>query len=137
HVLTPNHQCRIIDFTPDRPFLRTEAGEVTDENRHLPRSRWIKSLGEDDKLVEWLKPKQRPSYTSKEQFDALPKSIVVRELRRRVWREELGAWTELVIVTTLLDAQADPAGKLVELRMRRWTADVNLRHLKTSMGLEV
>lgn len=135
HALMPNHQCRIVDFTPNRPFVRTE--EVTDENRHLPRSRWIKSLGEDDQLVEWYKPQNAPKYMSQEQFDALPRSIVVRELRRRVWREELNGWTELVIVTTLVDPELDPAEKLVELRLRRWTVEVNLRHLKTTMGLEV
>src|SRR5438477_3367407 len=135
HGLMPNHQCRIVDFTPNRPFVRTE--EVTDETRDLPRSRWIKSLGEDDQLVEWFKPKNVPKYMSKQEYAALPQSIIVRELRRRVWREESNSWTELVIVTTLLDPVAYPADKLVELRMRRWTVEVNLRHLKTTMGMEV
>lgn len=135
HGLMPNHQRRIVDFTPRRPFVGPE--EVTDQNRHLPRSRWVRSLGADDQLVEWFKPGQRPAYLSKEEFDTLPESIVVRELRRRVWRAERACWTELVIVTTLLDAGAYPAGTLVDLRLQRWTVEVNLRHLKTTMGLEV
>lgn len=138
HGLMPNHQRRIVDFTPHRPFL--PESEADEESAGLPRSRWIKSLGKEgkeDQLVEWFKPKQRPKYMTREEHDALPKSIVVRELRRRVYRPELNQWVELVIVTTLLDEQAYPAEKLIELRLRRWQVEVNLRHLKTTMGADV
>lgn len=135
HGLMPNHQCRIIDFTPNRPFVRDE--QADEQTKGLPRSRWIKSLGTDDQLVEGFKPKARPKHMSKAQYDALPDSILVRELRRRVYRPELNEWVELIIVTTLLDEKTYPAEKLVELRLRRWQVEVNLRHLKTTMGLEV
>lgn len=135
HGLMPNHQRRIIDFTPHRPFVRLE--QVDEQGKGLPRSRWIKSLGHDDQLVEWFKPTTRPTYMSKEQYDALPESIIVRELRRRVYRAELERWVELTIVTTLLDETIYPADKLVELRLRRWQVEVNLKHLKTTMGLDV
>jgi hypothetical protein len=135
HGLMPIHQCRIVDFTPGRPWVRQK--EVTDETADLPRSRWIRSLGTEDQLVEWFKPKACPKQMSKEQYAALPDSIIVRELRRRVYRPELQSWVELVLVTTLLDEKTYPAGKLVELRLRRWQVEVNLRHLKTTMGLDV
>ncbi len=135
HGLMPNHQCRIIDFTPHRPFVHLE--KVDEQSKGLPRSRWIKSLGQDDQLVEWFKPGIRPKYMSKEQYKALPESIIVRELRRRVYRPELDSWVELTIVTTLLDETIYPAAKLVELRLRRWQVEVNLKHLKTTMGMEV
>ena len=135
HGLMPNHQRRIVDFAPRRPFV--PEAKADEASAGLPRSRWIKSLGKEDQLVEWFKPKQRPKYMSPEQYDALPESIIVRELRRRVYRPELESWVELVIVTTLLDKQAWPAEKLVELRLRRWQVEVNLRHLKTTMGADV
>jgi hypothetical protein len=135
HGLMPMHQGRIADFVPGRPFVRQQ--EVEDATRHLPRSRWIRSLGRDDQLVEWFKPKTGPRQMSKEQYAALPDSIIVRELRRRVYRPELASWVELVIVTTLRDETIYPAAKLVELRLRRWQVEVNLRHLKTTMGLDV
>jgi hypothetical protein len=135
HGLMPLHQCRIADFTPHRPYVRQQ--EVEDDTAHLPRSRWIKSLGSEDQLVEWFKPKSRPKHISKQEYDRLPDSIIVRELRRRVYRPELDSWVELIIVTTLLDEQIYPAAKLVELRLRRWQVEVNLRHLKTTMGLQV
>jgi len=135
HGLMPMHQCRIVDFTPDRPWVRQE--EVTDQTADLPRSRWIRSLGREDQLVEWFKPMTRPTQMSKEQYAALPDSIILRELRRRVYRPELKSWVELVIVTTLLDENIYPARKLVELRLRRWQVEVNLKHLKTTMGMDV
>jgi len=135
HGLMPAHQGRIIDFTPHRPFVMP--GKIDDQSKGLPRSRWIKSLGKEDQLVEWFKPPNRPKYMSKEQYKSLPKSIVLRELRRSVYRPELNSWVELTIVTTLLDDQNYPPDKLVELRLRRWQVEVDLRHLKTTMGLEV
>jgi hypothetical protein len=133
HGLMPNHQQRIVDFTPNRPYVGPGRKAV----KGLPRSRWIKSLGDDDQLVEWFKPPRCPTYMSREQYEALPESITVREIRRRVRHPGLGCWVELMIVTTLLDEKAYPAQKLVDLRLRRWQVEVNLRHLKTTMGLEV
>jgi Transposase DDE domain len=135
HGLMPNHQQRIVDFTPNRLFVMP--GKADEQSKGLPRSRWIKSLGPDDQLVEWFKPPNRPKYMTKEQYKQLPDSIVVRELRRRVYRPELNQWVELEIVTTLLDDQKYPADKLVELRLRRWQVEVDLRHLKTTMGMEI
>jgi hypothetical protein len=41
------------------------------------------------------------------------------------------------LVTTLLDPVAYPAEALAELYLGRWQIEVNFRHLKTTMGLEV
>jgi hypothetical protein len=133
HGLMPAHQQRIIDFTPHRRYVGPGQKAV----KGLPRSRWIKSLGKQDQLVEWFKPPRCPTYMTQDQYDALPPSITVRELRRRVYHPGLKRWSELTVVTTLLDEKVYPASKLVELRLRRWQAEINLRHLKTTMGLEV
>jgi hypothetical protein len=135
HGMMPAHQQRIVDFTPHRPFVMP--GKVDAQSSGLPRSRWIKSLGVDDQLVEWFKPPNCPKYMSREQYQSLPDSIVIRELRRRVYRPELNCWVELTIATTLIDKRKYPAHKLIDLRMRRWQVEVDLRHLKTTMGLEV
>ena len=102
----------------------------------MPRSRWIKSLGKQDQLVEYFKPKSKPPRMSREAFDALPASIIVRELRRTVRRPGLGHVT-LTLVTTLLDPVAYPADDLLELRLRRWDVETNIGHLKTTMGMDV
>src|SRR5579864_4768641 len=60
-----------------------------------------------------FRPTQKPRWMSQEDFDALPESIVVRELRRTVCRPGLGHVT-LTLVTTLLDARKYPAADLLE-----------------------
>ena len=67
---------------------------------------------------------------------ALPEVLLVRELRYRVmWR---GYRTrEVTLATTLLDAEKYPASELAELYHRRWQAEVNLRHLKDTLGMRV
>jgi hypothetical protein len=136
HAVMPNHSQRIVDFVPGRPHTRGGGGKDTVAG--LPRSRWIKSLGEDDQLVEWFKPqsRQHPAWMTREQYDALPDSIIVREIRRTV-RLEDGRRITVTVVTTLLDQIAYPPGAIIELRMRRWEVETNIRHLKTTMGLDV
>jgi len=132
HGLFPVHHLRIVDFRRNRPHTREGADAV----KGMPRSRWIKSLGREDQLVEYFKPKQKPLWMSRKEYESVPKSIIVRELRRTVCRPGLGKVT-LTMVTTLLDAEKYPAGELLELRLRRWDVETNIGHLKTTMGMDV
>ena len=63
-------------------------------------------------------------------------AVHVRELRRRV-RGPAGNRVTLTIVTTLTDPTLYPADDLVALRLRRWDVETNIRHLKTTMGMDV
>lgn len=132
HGLFPAHHKRIVDFTPRRPHT-TEGKNVV---AGLPRSRWIKSLGKQDQLVEYFKPGTKPTWMSHEQWQKLPGSIVARELRRTVTRRGQGKIT-VTLVTTLLDPQKYPARDLLVLRLRRWDVETNLAHLKTTMKMDV
>src|SRR5205823_2290386 len=101
-----------------------------------PRSRWLKRLGVKDQRVEWFKPKSRPVWLTPAEFAALPDSLVLRELRYRVHRR--GCRTrEVTLVTTLLDAAAYPAEELAALYGQRWQVELDLRHLKTTMGMDI
>ena len=133
HAIVPNHHLRIVDFTPGRPHTKLTGKHVV---AGLPRSRWIKSLGKDEQLVEWFKPKSCPAWMSREQYDALPASITVREIRRKVRRPD-GRRITVTIVTTLLDPLLYPADEIVALRLRRWDVETNIRHLKQTMGMDV
>jgi hypothetical protein len=132
HGLFPVHHKRIVDFTKGRPHTR----EGNNAMAGMPRSRWIKSLGKEDQLVEYFKPQQKPLWMSQEEYETLPDSIIVRELRRTVVRPGIGKVT-VTIVTTLLDAKRYPAAELVELRLRRWDVETNIGHLKTTMKMDV
>ena len=132
HGLFPVHHLRIVDFQKGRPYCRRDQEAVAG----MPRSRWIKSLGKEDQLVEYFKPRQPPAWMSKSDYESLPDSILVRELRRTLVRPGLGKIT-LTLLTTLIDPVKYPVAQLLELRLRRWDVETNIRHLKTTMKMEV
>lgn len=132
HGLFPVHHARIVDFTPRRPFV----SEREQPASGLPHSRWIKSLGQQDQLLEYFKPLQCPAWISQEDFDALPDSIVVRELRAEVALQQAGT-IEVTMVTTLTDARRYVPAGLVGLRRSRWGVETNMAHLKTTMKMDI
>ena len=58
HGLFRAHQCQIIDFRARRPYA--PPGARGPGVKGLPRSRWLKRLGQHDQLVEYHKPQERP-----------------------------------------------------------------------------
>jgi Transposase DDE domain len=134
HGLFPNHQHRIVDFRPHRRYRPPGKFKAADQG--LPTSRFVRRLGRHDQLVEWLKPRNKPMWMSREQYAELPDSIIVREIRRMVRRKGFRP-TTVTIVTTLLDAELYPADELVKLAQRRWDVETNLRHLKTTLKMDV
>jgi hypothetical protein len=134
HAVFRAHQRLIISFRPRR--RHAGPGKVGPEQKGLPRSRWVKGLGKEDQLVEYFKPRERPAWLTAEQYAALPDSMRVREVRFRV--SVPGRRTRVVtVVTTLLDARRYPAKELARLYEKRWQVEVNLRHLKRTLGLDV
>lgn len=94
-----------------------------------------KRLGPADHIVTWRRPERRPRSMDLAAFQALPKQCRVREVRFCLARK--GQRTQVVVlVTTLLDARAYPKAKLVELYGLRWQAEINLDHIKTTLGME-
>jgi hypothetical protein len=132
HGLFPVHHLRIVDFKKGRPHTSEGKQAVAG----MPRSRWIKSLGKEDQLVEYFKPRQKPPRVSAAQFKLMSESILVRELRRTVVRPGLGKIT-ITMVTTLLDPIAYPATELLALRLRRWDVETCIGHIKTTMKMDV
>ncbi len=123
------HQIQIVDFRPGRPHA---AGKHA---RGLPRSRWIRAVGTLDQIVEWIKPPSKPRWMEQDDFDALPETIRVRELRYRIEAPGFRP-TEITLATTLLDAEIYTAEDLAELYKARWDVETSFAHLKTTMGME-
>ncbi|WP_406698027.1 IS4 family transposase [Singulisphaera sp. Ch08] len=133
HAVFRMHQRQIVDFTPGRPHFHL--GEKNTQ-KGLPRSRWLRGLGVLDQVVEWFKPVDAPEWMTAEEYAALPDTLVVRELRYDVGRP--GFRTKSVtLVTTLLDAELYPLEALAELYGMRWRVELNLRHLKQTMKMDV
>jgi len=91
-------------------------------------------LGPNDHLVFWSKP-QRPPWMSHEQYQALPDSLCLREVRVRVAQRGFRT-KQLIVVTTLLDAESYPAVEIATLYRRRWQAELNLRSLKIVLQMD-
>jgi hypothetical protein len=62
--------------------------------------------------------------------------LILREVRYRVTRRGYRS-RRITLVTTLLDAEAYSVAELAELYHRRWQAELNLRHLKDTLGMRV
>ena len=96
----------------------------------------MRRLGHWDHIVEYRKPSTKPKWMDQVKFALLPETLLVRELRfltpQRGHRAKV-----ITLVTTLLDPVAYPAETLAELYLGRWQIEVNFRHLKTTMGMEV
>jgi len=124
------HQKTIVNFRKGRAYVEPSAKRTKARRaRGKPRSRWVRWLGTCDQIVEYFKPKQRPKWMTAEAYVQLPDSIQVRELRYRVTQRGYRV-KEVLLLTTLLDAQLYPATELATLYQQRWEIETNLRHLK-------
>lgn len=133
HAVVRMHQTQVVDFAPGRTYVAPGGKRVA---AGRPRTRWVRSLGPTDQVVEWLRPPDVPSWLGAEAYRGLPKSLLIRELRYRV--ETPGFRTrEVTLATTLLDGEAYPASELSGLYAGRWAIELNLRHLKTTMKMDV
>jgi hypothetical protein len=127
------HQRVVADFTPGRPHTHPTRGKI---QTGLPRSRWLKRLGDHDQLVAWFKPAQRPAWLSAEAFAALPEELTVRELKYQVARPGFRV-RNVLLATTLCDVETYSAAALRDVYGLRWTIETGFRHLKTTMKMDV
>jgi hypothetical protein len=84
-------------------------------------------LGERDHLIDLEKPTVRPSWMTQTQFAQAPDRLTVREV-------QVGGKT---LVTTLLCTKQTPKSELKALYRQRWHVELDFRHLKTTMGMEI
>jgi putative transposase len=105
------HQCRKTDF-----------GEA-------------ERLGKGDHLVEWKRP-ARPDWMERADYERIPESIKLRLVEVQV--HEPGFRVEsLTVATTLTDAEEYPSEEIASLYRRRWLAELDLRAIKQTMGMDV
>lgn len=91
-------------------------------------------LGPDDRRVTWIRPK-RPAWMSEEQYEQIPETMTLRQVRFQV--TEPGKRTEeLVVVTSLTDPDEHPAEAIAALYGYRWNAELDIRVIKQTLGLD-
>jgi hypothetical protein len=92
-------------------------------------------LGEDDHVVVWKEPTSIRS-VDRRTYNALPDSIVVREVRFRV--EQRGFRTRvIVVVTTILDPEQASREELASLYRARWNNELDLRNIKITLQMDM
>jgi len=93
-------------------------------------------LGHGDHLVQWQRSRNRPGWMSREEFAALPRVLLMREVKVRV--DKRGFRTKVfVVVTTLLDPEAFPPKELAGLYRARWHAELDIRSIKQTLKMDV
>jgi putative transposase len=91
-------------------------------------------LGDGDHVVLWQRP-ARPEWMDEETYATIPETLTVREVRVRVDVPGFRV-RELVVVTTLTDAERYPQAEIARLFRLRWHVELDLRNLKTSLRLD-
>ncbi len=95
-----------------------------------------KRLGHDDMLVHWERPSVSKKHRDAQAFAALPRRVVLRQIRLQV--EFKGSRTRtIVLVTTLLDPIRYPAAVIRALYMERWGVELHFREIKIVLALDV
>ncbi len=89
-----------------------------------------------DRLILWSKPKRKPKNISRQDFEDVPSDLVLREIHAYICIPGFRT-KEIIVVTTLLDALEYPASKILQLYDARWEAEVNLKHIKTTLGMDI
>jgi hypothetical protein len=86
-----------------------------------------KRLGPRDHLIELRKPKIKPAWMSQVEYDRAPQALKVRELY-------CGG---KILMTTLLCPKQTTKAALKALYRDRWHVELDLRNIKTTLGMEM
>jgi hypothetical protein len=92
-------------------------------------------LGPGDHLVEWQRP-AKPEWMDQETYERMPASMVVREVEVQVHQPGFRV-ESFVVVTTLTNAEQYSHEDLAELYHQRWLAELDIRTIKSTLGLDV
>ena len=86
-----------------------------------------KKLGQRDHLMVIKKPKKKPDWMSEIDYRAAPETITLRELKA----------SGKVLVTTMICPKTASKGELKALYKQRWSVELDIRHIKETMGMNI
>jgi hypothetical protein len=92
-------------------------------------------LGAGDHIVTWSRP-AKPQWMDQATYDQMPISLSIREVEVAVAQPGFRV-KSLVVVTSLLDAEQYTRDDVAELYHDRWLAELDLRSIKVTLGLDV
>lgn len=94
----------------------------------------IKVLSEGDEIVKINKPKKRPDYLSKEEWQILPKEMVLRRISYNY--QTKNGLERAVLYTTILDKKIEKTDIVLKYTTR-WDIEICIRETKTLMDINV
>ena len=83
-------------------------------------------LGARDHLIVLNKPKKKPDWMNQDEYDQAPPTLKVREFKAG----------GKIMVTTFLCSKDTPKSALKVLYRSRWNVELDLRNIKTTLGME-
>lgn len=83
-------------------------------------------LGTCEHVVQWKRPQQRPEWMSAQQQESYPRELTLREV-------QVG---KKVLVTSFLNPREVCKRELGRLFRLRWNVELDLRNIKTTLGME-
>lgn len=84
-------------------------------------------LGVRDHLIILTKPKKKPDWMDQDTYDRTPATLTVREFKA----------DGKIMVTTFLCPKVAPKSALKVLYRSRWNIELDLRNIKTTLGMEI
>jgi Transposase DDE domain len=92
-------------------------------------------LGVEDHVVTWTKP-SRPDWMDRATYERMPAELTVRELRFKVVQPGFRV-DELVLVTTMVDAEQYSKEELADLFLKRWHIELDFRSIKCALKMNI
>lgn len=86
-----------------------------------------KKLGGKDHIIKIEKPRIKPEWMAQEAFNSAPKFLMIREFKAG----------GKVLITSMLDAKEMPKKMLGDHYKKRWSIELDIRNVKTTMGMEM
>jgi hypothetical protein len=118
----------LLEHTLDVDFI----GRTT---RRIDGRRRLRRLGRNDWLLEWKKGKIPSPWMSLAQWQALPATLTLRAVKGSLYQKGFRV-RQVTVVTTLLDSQEYPAQEILRAYLRRWSLEMCLDDLKTTLYME-
>jgi hypothetical protein len=133
-ILADSAFCSYADFY----FLSQREVDCVMANHHRRTKglQFVKSLGKKDRLLYWIKMKPCPTWLEKGQWEKVPEKLLVREVSFSVTVRGFKT-KKITLATTLLDPRHYPKEDLAQLYRRRWMAELYLRDIKITMGMDI
>jgi hypothetical protein len=109
---------------------------MANHQRRTKGLEFVKSLGKQDRLLYWIKMKPCPSWLEKSQWAKVPEKLLIREVSFSVTIRGFRT-KKITLATTLFDQRQYPKEDLAQLFRRRWMAELYLRDIKSTMGMDI